>query len=172
MRARIFLSFAALVATPALAHDRAAHAPTGTPAVFKQLASVVGEWTGEQDGQPVKVTYTLTGDGSAVMETMAPVNFPGATMITMFTADGDRLIATHYCAAHNQPQMTALHPSDLAKGAAFRLTRITGMKSPADWHNTGLTFVLDDANHITQHWTYAYKGKTGSNTFHYTRVGQ
>jgi hypothetical protein len=171
MRVSTFAGLIALLSTPVLAHDPATHAKANSPAVFKQLASVAGEWTGQQDGQPVKVTYAVTGDGSAVMETMAPVNYPGSTMITMFTVDGDRMIATHYCSAHNQPQMTATHPTDLAKGAAFHLTRITGMKSPSDWHNTGMTFVLDDANHITQHWTYAYKGKTGSNTFHYTRVG-
>jgi hypothetical protein len=172
MRASILLCGLTLLSSAAAARDSAPHAQSSTLAVFKQLASVTGEWNGSQDGHPVKVTYALTGDGSALMETVVPVEAPGSTMITMFTVDRDRLIATHYCAAHNQPQMTAESASDLSKGVAFHLTRITGMKTAADWHNTGLTFVLDDANHITQHWTFAYKGKPGANTFHYTRAGQ
>jgi len=172
MRASILLSGLALLSSAAAAHDPVAHGRTNMPEVFRQLTSAAGEWSGAQDGHPVRVTYTLTGDGSALMETVVPVEAPGSTMITMFTVDGDRLIATHYCAAHNQPQMTAERASELSEGVVFHLTRITGMRTAEDWHNTGLTFVLDDANHITQHWTYAYRGRSGENTFHYTRLGR
>ena len=60
-------------------------------------------------------------------------------------------------------------PGDLDKGLTFSLERVTGMKTPDDWHNTGVTFTLDDKDHMTQRWTYLYKGKTGSTVFHYTR---
>jgi len=43
------------------------------------------------------------------------------------------------------------------------------MKRPEDWHNTGVTLTLDDKDHVTQRWTYLYKGKTGTTIFHYTR---
>jgi hypothetical protein len=172
MRTFILLCGMLALSSVAKAYDPAANVQSNTPAVFKEFASIVGEWTGAQDGHPVKVTYVLTGDGSALMETVVPLEAPASTMITMFTADGNRLLATHYCAAHNQPQMTADHVRDLSNGVTFRLTRVTGMKTPNDWHNTGLTFVLDDADHITQHWTSAYNGKAGANTFHYTRVGK
>jgi len=172
MRTFILLSGMIALSSVAVAHDPATHVQSNAPAVFKQFASVAGEWTGAQDGHPVKVTYVLTGDGSALMETVVPIEAPASTMITMFTVDGDHLLATHYCSAHNQPQMTANQVRDLSNGVAFRLTRVTGMKTPGDYHNTGLTFVLDDSNHITQHWTYAANGKTGANTFHYTRVGK
>jgi len=92
-----------------------------------------------------------------------------SAMTTMFTVDGDHLIATHYCAAGNQPQMVSGVPNDLQRGVTFSLLRVTGMKTPADWHNTGLTVTLNDKDHITQRWTYLYKGKTGTSVFHYTR---
>jgi glycine cleavage system regulatory protein len=93
-----------------------------------------------------------------------------AAMITMFTVDGDRLIATHYCAAGNQPQMLTDAVGDLEKqGLTFSLARVTGMKTPDDWHNTGLTITQQDKQHITQRWTYLYKGKSGTNIFHYAR---
>jgi hypothetical protein len=92
-------------------------------------------------------------------------------MITMFTVDGDHLIATHYCSMGNQPQMVTkplAEPS--AKNLTFSLSRVTGLKTPEDFHNTGLTITMEDAQHLTQVWTYEYKGKKGTNTFHFTRT--
>ena len=136
-------------------------------AVFKQLTSVVGNWEGVQDGTPISVVYTLMGNGSALMEQVQPGN--PESMITMFTVDGDRMIATHYCAARNQPEMATKSVGDLTSGVTFALEQVTGMKTPDDWHNTGLTLTLDDADHMTQRWTYLYKGKAGTTTFHYAR---
>ena len=139
-------------------------------AAFKQLASLVGEWEGVQDGVPVKVIYRLAANGTALMEQMLPAN-SSETMITMFTVDGDHLIATHYCGNGNQPQMVTNTIGNLEKdGVTFSLVRITGMKTADDWHNTGLTVTLDDKDHITQRWTYLYKGKAGTTVMHYARV--
>src|SRR5262249_19337347 len=104
-------------------------------ATFTQMKSLAGEWEAVQDGVPVKETYTLTANGSALMAETRPGNEPA--MITMFTVDGDHLIATHYCIAGNQPQMVTGIPDDLQKGVTFTLARVTGMKTPDDWHNTG-----------------------------------
>ena len=135
---------------------------------FERLTSLVGEWKGVQDGTEMKLTYTLTADGSALMEEFRA----GKTeMVTMFTVDGDHLIATHYCSAGNQPQMMTGPITDpSAKGFAFTLSRVTGMKTPEDWHNTGLTVIMNDRQHLTQVWTYESKGKKGTNTFRFTRT--
>ena len=138
-------------------------------AAFKHLASLVGEWQGVQNGVPVKVTYTLAANGTALMEQMQPAN-SAETMITMFTVDGDHLIATHYCSVGNQPQMATRTVGDLEKnGLTFSFVRVTGMKTPDDWHNTDLTVTQEDKDHITQRWTYLYKGKPGTTIFHYAR---
>lgn len=136
-------------------------------AVFKQLTSLIGEWQGSENGVALHITYTLLANGTALMEQMAAAG--ESPMITMFTVHGDQLLATHYCVAGNQPQMAASAPNDLKDGLTFSLLRITGMKTPGDWHNTGVTISLDDSDHMTQRWTYAYKGKTGTNVFHYSR---
>jgi hypothetical protein len=91
-------------------------------------------------------------------------------MITMFTVDGDHLIATHYCSARNQPQMATPAITGAQKPLAFSLVRVTGLKSTDAWHNTGLTVIQEDNDHLTQEWTYESKGKTGKNIFHFTRV--
>jgi hypothetical protein len=140
---------------------------TKSEAAFKQLVSLVGAWEAVRDGVTIKETYTLIANGSALMAQTQPGDEP--VMITMFTVDSDRLIATHYCSARNQPYMVTGPPGDLENGLTFSLERVTGMKTPEDWHNTGLTIQLDDKNHMTQRWTYLHKGKAGANVFHYTR---
>jgi len=91
-------------------------------------------------------------------------------MITMFTVDGDHLIATHYCSAKNQPQMVTPTITDAQRPLAFSLVRVTGLNSADDWHNTGLTVIQEDNDHLTQEWSYQFKGKTGNDTFHFARV--
>ena len=141
---------------------------TKSEEAFDRLATLKGEWSGEQEGVKVSLIYTLTANGSALMEEFRPEK--GAVMITMFTVDGDHLIATHYCSAKNQPQMITSAVTDVQKSLAFSLARVTGLKSPDDWHNTGLIVIQEDNDHLTQEWTYESKGKSGKRIFRYTRV--
>jgi hypothetical protein len=136
---------------------------------FQRLTSLVGEWEGVQSGTEVHATYTLTADGSALMEEFRPQG--GATMVTMFTVDGERLIATHYCSAKNQPQMATPDIIDpRASSLVFSLVKVTGLEAPDAWHNTGLVLTLEDQSHLKQEWTYLYKGKTGNASFRLTRA--
>ena len=141
---------------------------TKSEAAFNRLASLKGEWIGEAFGVKTTLIYTLTANGSALMEQCRPAK--GHEMITMFTIDGDHLLATHYCSAKNQPQMATSAITDAQKPLAFSLIRITGLKWPDDFHNTGLTVIQDDHDHLTQEWSYQSKGKSGKNTLHFTRV--
>jgi hypothetical protein len=163
----LLLTVAVLAITILAAAQNPAVPPTKSTTTFTQMKALVGEWEAVQDGESVKETYTLTANGSALMAETRSANEPA--MITMFTVDGDHLIATHYCIAGNQPQMVTGVPDDLQKGVTFTLARVTGMKTPDDWHNTGVTITLEDPNHMTQKWTYLYKGKTGTGVFHFTR---
>jgi hypothetical protein len=165
LSAAIAILFAISVAVNAEQQSKPA---AGSAVTFEQMKSLVGEWKAVQEGVPVTETYELTANGSALMAETRPGNEPA--MITMITVDGQHLIATHYCIAGNQPNMVATSPGDLHKGVVFTLDRVTGMKTPDDWHNTGITFTLDDADHMTQSWTWLYKGKTGTTVFHYTRA--
>jgi hypothetical protein len=136
---------------------------------FERLASLVGEWKGVQGDTEIKLTYTLTANGSALMEEFRPAAQP--VMITMFTVDGDHLIATHYCSARNQPQMATKAITEPSwRSLAFSLVRVTGMTTPEDWHNTGLVVTLEDNEHLKQEWSYEYKGKGGITVFRFTRA--
>jgi hypothetical protein len=152
-----------IAASAAFAADK-----TKSEQAFDRLASLIGEWKGEPLGVKTTLIYTLTANGSVVMEECRPENEP--VMITMFTVDGDHLIATHYCAAKNQPQMATSAITDAQKPLAFSLVRVTGLKSSDDWHNTGLTVIQEDNDHLTQEWSYEFKRKSGKNVFNFTRV--
>src|SRR5438552_6519524 len=156
---------ALVLAASALAADK-----TKSEEAFDRLAALQGEWEGIADGVNTTLIYTLTASGSTLMEQCRPEK--GHEMITMFTVDGDRLIATHYCSAKNQPQMETPAISDVRKSLEFSLVRVTGLKSPDDFHNTGLTVIQEDNDHLTQEWSYQHKGKTGKNIFRFTRVRQ
>ena len=91
--------------------------------VFERLVSLVGKWKGVQAGTEIQVTYTLTANGSALMEEFRPKD--GPMMVTMFSVDGDRLLATHYCSAKNQPQMATESIVDpQAKSVAFGISHV------------------------------------------------
>jgi hypothetical protein len=159
-------SVMALIAvSAALASDK-----TKSEEAFDRLASLKGEWKGEIDGVNTTLIYTLTANGSALMEECRPEK--GPEMITLFTVDGDHLIVTHYCSAKNQPQLATPAITDAQKPLAFSLVRVTGLKSPDDFHNTGLTVIQEDNDHLTQEWSYQFQGKTGKNIFRFRRVRQ
>ena len=86
---------------------QAADAPAGSAReALGRIKTLVGTWDGHiatPDGPPGSVRYELTGGGNTVVEKL----FPGTEheMMTVYHLDGDRLLATHYCAMGNQPVM-------------------------------------------------------------------
>ena len=148
-----------VAASAAFAADK-----TRSAEAFDRLSSLKGEWKGEIKGIDTTLIYTVTANSSALMEQCRLGR--GPEMITMFTVDGDHLIATHYCSAKNQPQMATPAITDAQRPLAFSLVRVTGLKSADDWH----TLIQEDNDHLTQEWSYQFKGQTGEDTFCFTRV--
>ena len=80
--------------------------PVKAADAFAHLKSLAGTWNGHamtNDGPPTSVNYRLTAGDTAVMETL----FGGTPheMLTLYTLNGDDVIATHFCGAGNQPVM-------------------------------------------------------------------
>lgn len=120
---------------------------------WAKLRTLAGEWEGsmEAGGQklPATVDVRMTGDGSALMHVMdkgGPYE-----MVTMIHPDGKRILATHYCAAHNQPRM-ALVPSKAPNQVAFDFVDGTNI-APGDGHMKGVVFTFVDADHHEEAWT-------------------
>jgi hypothetical protein len=134
---------------------------------FERLKTLVGEWEGTNSAGPVKATYTLVAGGSALMERLQSRNEP--EMITMYSADGDDIVVTHYCSAGNQPQMKSETMPAEAEKYTFALVRVTGMKRQDEGHMVGLVLTLSDKDHLTQEWKYQDRGKTSADLIQFKR---
>jgi hypothetical protein len=139
------------------------------PDIFDRWKALEGTWEGAgKDGKPARITYTVTSAGSVVMETLTPS--PEETMVTMYHRDGDRLMATHYCAAGNQPRMRSGKVAADAKTITFDYVDATNLAKPGDPHMVRLAVTFVDPDHVTQEWTFRSGGKDDTWTFSFARV--
>jgi serine protease inhibitor ecotin len=135
---------------------------------FEKMKSLVGEWEGKSmDGKTAKVSYTLVSDDSALMERL--VMGGESEMVTMYHPDGDHLMMTHYCSAHNQPRMRSPVGSLEDKIIVFDLVDVTNLPTPDTGHMKKLVVNFVDKDHFTQEWTWTEMGKEGKEIIQYER---
>jgi len=136
---------------------------------FEKMKSLVGEWKGtSMDKKPVTVAYTLVSDNSALMEKLAISG--ESEMVTMYYPDGDSLMMTHYCSAHNQPRMRSLTASTETKRITFEFVDVTNLSSPDAGHMKKLVVTFADGDHFTQEWTWTQKGKEKTEVIDFERM--
>jgi hypothetical protein len=139
-----------------------------TPATetFQKLKSLAGEWEGQasEGGKvlPATTSFRLVSDNSVLLNDLAPGT--PHEMVTMFHMDGNELLATHYCAAHNQPRFQ-LAPSSEPNVAAFEFKDATNLASPAAPHMVGVKFTFVDAAHHIEEWTFLAQSQTTTRKF-------
>ncbi len=137
---------------------------------FDKLKSLVGEWEGNlnEGGQriPVTTSFRLVSDGSALMNVLG-AGTPHE-MVTMFHMDNSDLLATHYCAAHNQPRFR-LVPSSESNVVTFEFKDATNLPTPTAAHMVGLKITFLDANHHYEDWTFLENGKKSTSRFDFHR---
>jgi hypothetical protein len=99
------------------------------------------------DGPAASVDYRQSGGGSVVIETL----FPGSSheMITMYTVDGNNLVASHYCAMGNQPAMKLDLAASTADKLVFNFVNVRGKKGD-HIHDGWIRFV--GANQVQAQW--------------------
>ncbi len=133
-----------------------------------KLKSLAGEWEGKNpEGKSVRVSYKVVSTGTAVLEALNSSD--ESDMVTLYTADGDRVALTHYCAANNQPRMRSAAVTGPVKELAFTFTGATNLASPDAGHMHKLVLSFDDASHFSQHWTWREKGAEKTEVFRFTR---
>lgn len=134
-----------------------AHADTEAQSTFTALKKLEGTWVAGKGKDAIKVVYKVSGAGSALFETQ----FPGTPMemISVYHLDGpNKLMLTHYCAAHNQPTMV-LKPGATAKEFRFDFVSGTNMK-PTDMHIHNVRYQLIDKDHVISEWGGYVNGKS------------
>ncbi len=150
-------------------HEEQVSKVTGTPQ-WETIKSLVGTWEGylEEGGKkiPTKAEVRMTGGGSAVMHWLDPGT--PHEMVTMFHMDKEELLATHYCAAQNQPRFKA-EPSKTPNQVAFAFMDGTNIR-PGDGHMARLVITVLDADHHDEEWGFEQGGVVHTGVFHMTRV--
>ena len=135
---------------------------------FEKMKSLTGEWAGKTDsGAAAKVSYRLASNGTALLETLRSGDEP--EMVTLYTADGSRLVVTHYCSAGNQPRMRTAPISGSPQKLDFSFVDAGNLPDAAAGHMHHLEVTFEDADHFTQHWTWRQDGKDKTEAIHFTR---
>jgi hypothetical protein len=139
-------------------------------ASFDRLKSLAGEWEGttNEAGHTMATTtsFRVVSDGSALMNVLA-ASTPHE-MVTMFHMDGNDLLGTHYCAAHNQPRFRYVFSPD-SNVVAFEFKDATNLASPEAPHMVGVRFTLIDQNHHLEDWTFLANGQASVRRFDFHR---
>lgn len=146
--------------SPGLAQEKAGTPrPVAQTPEWKALTALTGEWEGTMDygGKqlPATVEIRSTGDGSALMHLLGKGT--PYEMVTMFHQDGDRLLATHYCAIHNQPRMALVKGSSPDR-LAFDFVDGTNIR-PGDAFMRRVVITVKDADHHEEAWVSESGGK-------------
>jgi hypothetical protein len=154
-----FVLLSAITSTTAFAQSDARK-------TFDQLKTLSGNWEGKaSNGKDLKVVFRSTSGGSALMSEI----LGDEDMITMFHMDNDRVLATHYCGAGNQPRMQASTSPD-GKTITFTFVDATNLATPKTGHMHSLVITIPDAEHHSEDWTFTANGKEMKEHFDLTRV--
>jgi hypothetical protein len=138
-------------------------------AAFEKLKGLAGTWAGStsEEGMQATVVFAVTANGSVVMETM----FPGTPheMINMYHMVGKDLVATHYCAAGNQPSFKLDAAASDADQLVFAFNGGSGFDPAKDMHiHSGKLSWKDNTLHAE--WAAHAGGKAAmTNAFTLTR---
>jgi hypothetical protein len=135
---------------------------------FKKLQALDGSWLGkDEQGNVVKTNFKVMVAGSMVMETLAMPEME--EMVTIYSLDGDSIALIHYCPTKNQPRMRARPTSSDATKLEFVFEGAGNLPDEGVGHEHKLVMEFQDANHLTERWTWRQKGKDTEFVYHFVR---
>ncbi len=168
-RPLLLFGFALSVLGPPLLRGQAhpTHSEFRSNPALEQFKSLAGEWEGKDTGgKAFSVSYELLASG-VVMERLQPVGQPG--MLTMYSLDGDHIVAIHFCSAGNQPVLKTGQLNTATGKYDFTIERVYGLNKPDELHIVELLVTFTDIDHVTQSWTNLNHGKRSTNTITFVR---
>ena len=139
------------------------NAVVGSGSDFDRLKALAGDWDATSPEGSSRITFTLISNGTALMETMTHEN-----MVSVYHPDGDSILMTHYCAAGNQPRMRARMSG--ADSLTFQFVDVANLKRVGDGRMQRLVIKFQDADHVTEEWTWKEGSKETISVFHLKRA--
>ena len=136
---------------------------------FEKMKTLVGSWAGtmKEGGKdlPATARFQTIADGSVLAGWLGEGT--PYEMVTMFHMDGDTLMATHYCGAHNQPRMVLVMDGERNR-LVFVFKDGTNIK-PGVGHMHQVAFILDGPDHHIEEWTFLQGDKKETSSFDFKR---
>lgn len=121
-------------------------------AAFERLKALVGTWEYERDGETREVVYSVTGEGSALIERFA-------NMSSVYHLDGEVLRVTHYCGAKNQPRMKAVAYDPEGGVLSFDFVDVTNVPEPDAYYTREARITFFDDDHVEVYFNGLEKGE-------------
>ena len=131
----------------------------GTPQ-FEKLKTLTGTWEGtsqmgEGDAAPVGIEYSVTSNGSAVVEKLMPGT--PSEMVSVYYEENGKLMMTHYCALGNQPKLEL--KSSEGNQLKFSLVKKSAINAKKDLHMHEVVLTFPEDGKISQSWVSYENGK-------------
>lgn len=132
-------------------------AESASGAIFEQLKSLAGDWRSTRNDSSTVVNYKVIASGSSLVETWTMS--PTRQSMTVYTMDGERLIATHYCPQGNAPRLQFTHTD---KDGAHHFLFLDGanLQDPTGSHEHAFWIMIDPSGALTRSETYIDNGAT------------
>ena len=160
---RIVLSVLLIFATGVL---QAESSPA--QAVFKKIKLLQGEWDGKDgDGKAVHSSFKSVVSGTTVMETLHVSGME--EMLSLYTIDAEGIQVSHFCPTNNQPRLRAVPSSANPKELDFQFTGAGNLPDASVGHEQRLVIQFEDADHITETWTWRHGNHDMPMVFHLAR---
>ena len=147
MRLNSLFIYALLVATPFSSN---AAAPPAIVA-FEELKTLVGNWRATDPNNNTSMEVKLIAKGSTLIETWTMS--PTSQSMTVYTLDGNRLLATHYCPQGNAPRLV-FTKTDASGAHHFDFLDGANLQNPDGSHEHAFWIRKDIGETISRNETY------------------
>ena len=139
---------------------------------FEALKGLVGTWEAEGKKRTVRFRYHLTGNGSAVVETVYGDDLSNTIMSTVYHLDGERLMLTHYCGAGNQPRIQASVYDPRMRLLRFeRFLDVTNLSAAEAYYTRYVEIDMEDPDHLRVRFEGLRNGEPLPVEYRLVRIG-
>lgn len=146
MRIRVIL-FTFTVLAASVVHGKDFNAA----ATFEELKTLVGDWKSSNPSSSTTANYRLIASGFALVETWTMS--PTRQSMTVYTMDGSRLIATHYCPQGNAPRLE-MTSTDKSGTHHFLFFDGANIQDKSGSHEHAFSIKVESSGLLTRSETY------------------